>query len=80
MFVPKTALLETERLLRSTYGRPAAAIVWAFQGVLGLPSVTVEDVPAVHLAIRMLEQRVDFAYALHRTSSEGAERLATFDA
>ena len=59
---------------------PAAAIARAFLGVLGLPSVSVEDVPAVHLAIGMLEQGVDFADALHVASSEGAERLATFDA
>jgi predicted nucleic acid-binding protein len=55
---------------------PAAKIL----GVLGLASVTVEDVPTVHLAIRMLEQGVDFADALHLASSEGAERFVTFDA
>jgi len=80
VFVPKTVLLETEWVLRYTYGRPAAAIARAFLGVLGLSSVTVEDVPTVHLAIRMLEQGVDFADALHLASSEGAERFVTFDA
>ena len=62
------------------YGRPAAGIAGASLGVLGLPSITVEDVPAVHLAIRMLEQRVDLAEALNLAGSEGAARFVTFDA
>jgi hypothetical protein len=41
--------------------------------------VTVKDVPAMHLAIRMLEQGVDFADALHLTGSGGAERFVTID-
>jgi predicted nucleic-acid-binding protein len=74
VFVPKTVLLETEWVLRYTEGRPAAAIARAFLGVLGLRSVTVEGVPAVRMAIRMVEQGVDFAEALHLASSGGAGR------
>ena len=80
VFVPKTVLLETEWVLRYSYRLPTAAIARSFLGLLGLPTVTVEDVPAVHLAIRMLEQGIDFADALHLASSPGAERFVTFDA
>ena len=80
VFVPKTVLLECEWVLRYSYARPAASIVLAFLGVLGLPNVTVEDAPAVHLAIRMLERGVDFADALHLASSAGATQFVTFDA
>ena len=78
--MPKSVLLETEWVLRCPYGRSAAGIAGAFLGLLGLPSITVEDVPAAHLAIRMLEQRVDFAEALNLAGSEGAARFVTFDA
>ncbi len=80
VFVSKTVLLETEWVLRYTYRLPAAAVARAFLALLGLPTVTVEDAPAVHLAIRMLEHGIDFADALHLASSAGAERFVTFDA
>jgi predicted nucleic-acid-binding protein len=80
VFVPKSVLLETEWVLRYTYRRPTASIARAFFALLGLPTVTVEDVPAVHPAIRMLEHGIDFADALHMSSSAGAERFVTFDA
>ena len=80
VLVPKTVLLETESVLRYTYGLETPAIARAFLGLLGLPTVTVEDVSAVHLAIRMLEEGVDFADALHLAGSAAAERFVTFDA
>jgi len=80
VLVPKTVLLETEWVLRYSYGLPAAAIARSFLGLLGLPTVTVEDVRAVHLAIRMLEHGIDFADALHLASSASATRFVTFDA
>ena len=80
VLVPKSVLLETEWVLRYGYGLPAAAIARSFLGLLGLPTVRVEDVPAVHLAIRMLEHGIDFADALHLASSASAKRFVTFDA
>ena len=79
VFVPKSVLLETEWVLRYAYRLPTAAIARAFLALLGLPTVRVEDVPAVHPAIRMLEFGIDFADALHLSSSAGAERFVTFD-
>ena len=80
VFVPKTVLLETVWVLRYSYGLTDAAIARSFLGLLGLPTVTVEDVPAVHPAIRMLEHGIDFADALHLASSASAKRFVTFDA
>ena len=80
VFVPKSVLLETEWVLRYSYGLPTAAIARSFLGVHWLPTVTVEDAPGVHLAIRMLEHGIDFADALHLASSASAERFVTFDA
>ena len=80
VFVPNTVLLESEWVLRYSYGLPTASITRAFLALLGLPTVTFEDAPAAHLAIRMLERGIDFADALHLASSAAAERFVTFDA
>jgi len=80
VFVAKTVLLETEWVLRYSYELPADAIARAYLGLLGVPTVTVEDVSTVHRAIRMLGEGIDFADALHLASSAGAERFVTFDA
>lgn len=80
VFVPKSVLLETEWVLRYSYGLQTAAIARAFLALLGLPTVTVEDGPAVHRAIRLLEQGIDFGDALHLASSADAVRFVTFDA
>ena len=80
VFVPKTVLLETEWVLRYSYRLTTPAIAGSFLGLIGLPGVTVEDVTAVHFAIRLLEQGIEFADALHLASSTGAERFVTFDA
>lgn len=78
--MPKTVLLETAWVLRYSYGLPSVAIARTFRGLLGLPTVTVEDAPAVHLAMRMLDNGIDLADAIHLASSISAERFVTFDA
>ncbi len=80
VFVAKTVLLESEWVLRYSYGLPTAAIARAFLALLGLPTVTFEDAPAAYRAMRMLERGIDFADALHLASSVAAERFVTFDA
>jgi predicted nucleic-acid-binding protein len=80
VLVPKTVLLECEWVLRYSYLLSVGAIARSFVALLGLPNVIVEDVPAVHLAIGMLERGVDFADALHLASSSAAKEFVTFDA
>jgi predicted nucleic acid-binding protein len=66
--------------LREHVSWRTTAIAKSFLALLGLPTVTVEGAPAVHLAIHMLERGIDFADALHLASSANAERFVTFDA
>jgi len=66
VFVPETVLLESEWVLRYSYGLAPRAIARAFLALLGLPTVTFEDAPAAYLAIRMLERGIDFACAASR--------------
>ena len=80
VLVPKTVLLECEWVLRYSYALPVDAIARSILALLGLPNVTIEDVPAVHLAIGMLERGVDFADALHLASSAAAQEFVTLDA
>jgi predicted nucleic-acid-binding protein len=80
VFIAKSVLLETEWVLRYSYKLGAAAILRGLRSVIGLESVTVEDPTTIADALRMLEQGLDFADALHLASSAQAERFATFDA
>ena len=78
VFLCKTVLLETEWVLRFSYGLDGPAILRALRGVAGLPGVTVEDAPAVVLAFALMEDGVDFADALHLASARKAAGFATF--
>lgn len=80
VFVPKTVLLEMEWVLRHAYRLERPAILRAFYGVLGLPTVTVEDGRAVARALAWYEEGMDFADAIHVSSSGEAQEFTTFDA
>lgn len=75
----KTVLLESEWVLRSLYGFDRNATLDALRGLAGLPSVRVEDEPAVAQALDWFAAGMDFADALHLAGAAGAERFATFD-
>jgi predicted nucleic-acid-binding protein len=79
VWIAKTVLLETEWVLRSLYGFGVEGMAAAFQGLLGLGTVTVEDAQAVQRALGWFAARLDFADALHLASSDSAEAFVTFD-
>jgi predicted nucleic-acid-binding protein len=79
IFIPKTVLLEVEWVLRYTYKLDRTAIHHAFQHLLGLPNLLVEDDASVKQAISWYSKGMDFADALHLASSSIADRFATFD-
>lgn len=79
VFLPKTVLLELERVLRAAYKIEAAVIHKALLQILGLPMVTVESAGQVAAALDFYADGFDFADALHLAASEGAEALYTFD-
>lgn len=80
ILIPKTVLLETEWVLRYSYQLSPPAILAAFQKLLGLSQVTLEDGPAIAEALTRYEAGMDFADALHLASGRGADAFATFDA
>ncbi len=80
VFIPDTALLETEWVLRFAYEFEAAEIQSAFVKLLGLPNVRVANPDLLAKAIEWHGAGLDFADALHLAASQDASRLLTFDA
>lgn len=79
VFIPKTVLLETEWVLRAVYRATPAEINAALSGVAGLRHIVVEDLEQVLSALEMHASGMDFADAVHLTSSEHVERFYSFD-
>ena len=78
-FIPKTVLLETEWVLRSTYGLQPRIIANSLRGVIGRANTTVEAEDAVAQALAWFEDGMDFADAMHLASIPGDYKFATFD-
>ncbi len=79
LWVSKTVFLETEWVLRYAYELSREAILAALQGLLGYRALEVESRGNVLLALSWYEKGMDFADALHLSSSADADRFATFD-
>jgi predicted nucleic-acid-binding protein len=80
VFISKSVLLEAEWVLRYSYELDTGAILRALRGVLGLANVSVEDPAVAATALRLCEQGLEFADALHVSSSGAASHFVTFDA
>jgi predicted nucleic-acid-binding protein len=79
LWICKTVILETEWVLRFTYELSREAILAAMRGILGYRALQVESRGTILQALSWYEKGLDFANALHLTSSADADRFATFD-
>jgi predicted nucleic-acid-binding protein len=79
VFVPLTAMLEFEWVMRGCYEAGPEAFCLAAEHLLGMPHVTVERWQAVKDALELRRRGLDFADALHWASSVVCEWLVTFD-
>jgi predicted nucleic-acid-binding protein len=79
LFVPKTVVLELEWVLRAFYGFGSGDFAQVIQHLMGLPHVYVEDWEHIHSAVQWHVQGLDFADALHLSSSANCKILLTFD-
>ncbi len=79
LFVAKTVLLELEWVLRGVYGFARRDVLRAFENLLALPNIEVEDRAAVESALAGLRAGLDFADALHHASSRACSAFLTFD-
>jgi predicted nucleic-acid-binding protein len=79
ILILKTVLLETEWVLRYSYGFDRDLIVAALRGLAGLPTVRLQDDVFVAQALDWFEGGMDFADALHLATSREASSFVTFD-
>ena len=79
VYVPTTVLLETEWVLRRTYGYAANEIVGVLRALAGLPQVRVENAALLAGALEHAERGMDFADALHLGAAAQCDAMLTFD-
>ncbi len=79
IYLSKTVLLESERVLRFSYELPPNVILQALRKLVGLPNVVLEQQREIAEALDGFEQGLDFADALHLAGSRRAGKFATFD-
>jgi predicted nucleic-acid-binding protein len=78
-YVCLTVLLETEWVLRSVYRYQPAQTVRALRSLAGLPNVMVEDPQLTTVALRWVEQGLDFADALHLAKAQSCDAFVSFN-
>ena len=78
-FVLITVVLELEWVLRGAYKLPREAVLRAFEGLLAIRHLNLEQEELVRRALEWHRQGMDFADALHLTRSEGCGALINFD-
>jgi predicted nucleic-acid-binding protein len=79
VFIPTTVLLETEWVLRRLYRFPRNAVLSALSELLAIENVSVENPVVAAEALKWSSAGLDFADALHISSSIRATEFATFD-
>lgn len=79
VFVSRTVLLETEWVLRGSYGLAAPDVLNCLSSFVRLPQVTLESPEQIVKALGWLGQGMDFADALHLASTPNAAGFVTFD-
>jgi len=78
-FVPITVVLELEWVLRGAYKLPPAAVIHAFEGLMDITQLHLEQQDLVRQALEHHRQGLDFADALHLLRSEGCGAFLSFD-
>lgn len=79
VFVPLSVMLETEWVLRSNFAFQRSRICDAFDRLLGLETVSVQEIDIVEDAVASVREGMDFADALHWHSSANCDIFYTFD-
>jgi predicted nucleic-acid-binding protein len=78
LMVATTVLLEFEWVLRGYYEFSCKQIAAAFEHLLALPQVSIQNEAAVRAALVAYGEGFDFADALHHASYAACESVATF--
>jgi predicted nucleic-acid-binding protein len=79
IWIAKTVLLETAWVLAKIYKFDETAIREALTKLLGFENVAVEDATSVQAAFALADQGIDFADAMHLSSTPSGAVFASFD-
>jgi predicted nucleic-acid-binding protein len=79
LVVCKTVIIELEWLMRNRYKIERAAVVLAFQHMLSLKHIKIEDRFAVIQALTNYARGLSFADALHHATYLNCDSMASFD-
>jgi len=79
IFVPLTVVVELEWVMRGFYELPAEPFCQTIEHLLGMPHVTVDRWEVVRDAVDLHRRGLDFADALHWSSSAACAELVSFD-
>jgi predicted nucleic-acid-binding protein len=79
LFVSITVMLETEWVLRRSYGFQTTALAKALRSFAGLPNITFDAPERLAQALDWMDDGLDFADALHLAGAKECERFVTFD-
>lgn len=80
IFISKSVLLETEWVLRYSYELESNIIYNAFESLLGLPRITLEDPACIINTMQWYRNGMDFADAMYLASSSRiTDEFATLD-
>ena len=72
-------VLELEWVLRGAYKLPRDSVIAAFDGLLSIRHLDLEQDNLVRQALDVHRQGMDFADALHLVRSEGCGAMISFD-
>jgi predicted nucleic acid-binding protein len=79
VFVATTVLMESDWVLRSTFGLKRAQAVDRLRAFVGLPAVRLQEPERVGRALAWAEAGMDFADALHLAAADACEAFVSFD-
>ena len=79
LMVCKTVLLELEWVMRGYYKFSKAQITGVMEHLLSLPQVTIEDRASIVKALSHCAAGLEMADALHHSSYQGCDSMASFD-
>jgi len=79
IWIAKTVLLETDWVLRRSFGFPPARVASTFRALMETDSVQLEKANEVDEALNLCAAGVSFADAMHVASADGATAFMSFD-
>jgi predicted nucleic-acid-binding protein len=79
ILIPATVLIEAEWVLSRTYRLDRSTVARAFDNLIRLPNVTIDQPQRIAWALSAFQDGMDFADAVHLGTAAAIEKFASFD-